>query len=600
MKFFNPWGFLALMGIPIVILMYLLKQKYQEKQISSLFLWKKAVALTQASEPWQKLRKNILFFLQIAAVLFIAMALANPFGMWNKKITNYVLVLDCSMSMQAEDESPSRFENAKEQINELIQSSPPQTEITMICLDESPYIAVNASSQKQEVKRALQSQKAGNGGVNWEKAYPLIEMAKKQNQGQIIIYTDHPFEMGTLDAKQILLGKGQDNCAITLLSHLSEKENAQVLCRVKNYGKTKQEKTVTLFSDDVIQDVVNITLKSGEERDIVFSGLSLEAKKIRAELSPGDILLTDDVAFDTINQQEKRKVLLATDGNVFLEKALLLLSDIELYKTGTDNMDSLEGYSLYIFDGVIPKKLPKDGYYFFLNMPQENDIVEMKGETDALRTVKGTNQEDFSFAQDIEFDLSQSDSMITPKWASNLLESDGDAVAIAGENEGRKIMAFSFNINNSDFPLKKEFPIFMYQALNWFFPNSSQQLSNITSGKFIQIPLEPSTKEAVVVLPSGKKVPVAPPFPAESFRQTEEMGFYTLKQTGQEGLISDSIFAVNPKTEGESDISQIYSNIEGKNDATIKNKISSSLRNPILLLLLCLLLVEWWVNCHEY
>ena len=40
MRFFQPLGFLALVGIPILILMYLLKQKYKEQEVSSLFLWK--------------------------------------------------------------------------------------------------------------------------------------------------------------------------------------------------------------------------------------------------------------------------------------------------------------------------------------------------------------------------------------------------------------------------------------------------------------------------------------------------------------------------------------------------------------------------------
>ena len=38
MRFFQPLGFFALIGIPIIVLMYLMRQKYKEHQVSSLFL----------------------------------------------------------------------------------------------------------------------------------------------------------------------------------------------------------------------------------------------------------------------------------------------------------------------------------------------------------------------------------------------------------------------------------------------------------------------------------------------------------------------------------------------------------------------------------
>ena len=599
MNFLNPWGFLALVGIPIIIVMYLLKQKYQEKQISSLFLWKKAIAVTQAHEPWQKWKKNLLFFLQILGVILIATALASPYGIWNKEITNYVLVLDASMSMQAKDESPTRFEYAKEQMNELIQSVPPQTKVTLICLGENPYIAVNASNQKQEVKRALQSQKAGNGGADWKKALPMIEMAQKEIQGQVILYTDHPYDMETLDAKQVFVGKGGDNCAITTLSHMIEDDGIYVLCRVKNFGKTEQKKTVTLFCDDVVQDVMDITVKPNEEQDIIFSGIDSQGKRLRAELSPEDVLQADDIAFDTLNHKEKRKVLLVTEGNVFLEKVLLLFSDIELYKTSTQHMDSLEGYSLYIFDGVFPKKLPEDGYFFFMDLPKENTLMELKDEMDTVQKATAKSQEEFSFLNGIEFDLSQARPILMPKWGTTLFESQGNALAIAGQNEGKKIMAFSFDLNKSDFPLKKEFPIFMYHVMDWFFPDISQALSNTSAGKPIEVTLEPKSKNAEIILPDGKEVSVAPPFPPEPFWETEQIGFYTVRQTTDDTLTAESIFAVNAKTEGESDISSIYEDVEQKNEKAVKSKAIGSLRNPILILLLCLLLAEWWVNCRE-
>ena len=101
MRFFQPLGLFALIGIPIIVLMYLLKQKYKEQKVSSLYLWKRAESYSMAQQPWQKLKKNLLMFLQIAVVFFMAIGLANPYIMGGEETSHIILGLDCSLSKKA-------------------------------------------------------------------------------------------------------------------------------------------------------------------------------------------------------------------------------------------------------------------------------------------------------------------------------------------------------------------------------------------------------------------------------------------------------------------------------------------------------------------
>src|SRR5690606_19439043 len=114
------WGLLFLLFIPVIIILYLLKQQHEDLPISSTYLWERALEDAQARVPWQRLRKNILLFLQLASVFLIALAIARPF--FNKAATgqDYIVILDCSASMQAQDIKPSRFSKAKEDIAKLI------------------------------------------------------------------------------------------------------------------------------------------------------------------------------------------------------------------------------------------------------------------------------------------------------------------------------------------------------------------------------------------------------------------------------------------------------------------------------------------------
>ena len=63
MNFLAPAGFAFAASIPVVILFYLLKRKRVVKLVSSTLLWQKFLAETQASAPFQKLKRNWLLIL---------------------------------------------------------------------------------------------------------------------------------------------------------------------------------------------------------------------------------------------------------------------------------------------------------------------------------------------------------------------------------------------------------------------------------------------------------------------------------------------------------------------------------------------------------
>src|SRR5438093_13654714 len=113
MQFLAPIAFAFAATIPVVIVFYLLKRKRMVKLVSSTLLWQRFLADTQASAPFQKLRRNWLLLLQILLLLLAVFALARPFFSGQVKQSRLrVLILDGSASMQASDERPARFQKA--------------------------------------------------------------------------------------------------------------------------------------------------------------------------------------------------------------------------------------------------------------------------------------------------------------------------------------------------------------------------------------------------------------------------------------------------------------------------------------------------------
>src|SRR5271155_684739 len=101
----------VLVGIPVgIIALYFLKLRRRPVQVSSTLLWRRSLEDLHVNSLFQRLRRNLLLFLQLAAVFLMMFGLA---GLRLKGTTGqgarYVLAVDNSASMNAADVSPTRL-----------------------------------------------------------------------------------------------------------------------------------------------------------------------------------------------------------------------------------------------------------------------------------------------------------------------------------------------------------------------------------------------------------------------------------------------------------------------------------------------------------
>jgi hypothetical protein len=103
MSLLAPLALLAAAVVgPLIVAMYLLKLRREERTVSSTFLWQRMVRDVEANAPWQKLRRSLLLLLQLLLMLLLVFALARPFfaaqGISGR---NLIIILDHSASMGA-------------------------------------------------------------------------------------------------------------------------------------------------------------------------------------------------------------------------------------------------------------------------------------------------------------------------------------------------------------------------------------------------------------------------------------------------------------------------------------------------------------------
>ena len=69
MSFLNPQGFFGLLLALPIIALYLMRMRYTDTIVPSLLLWQSVLRDVHANQPWQKLKRNWLLFLQLLVLL---------------------------------------------------------------------------------------------------------------------------------------------------------------------------------------------------------------------------------------------------------------------------------------------------------------------------------------------------------------------------------------------------------------------------------------------------------------------------------------------------------------------------------------------------
>ncbi len=589
MRFALPLGFLALLAVPVIVLMYLLKQKYEEKEIPSLYLWKKAFPETKSAQPWQKLRKNLLMFLQIAAAVLLAVSLAGPYIMGKMQVTDYVLALDCSMSMQAEDVGKSRFAAAKEAARDIVENAPAGSSFSLVPVTDKPYVALSASTDTQTVLRRLDALQPTAGGADWQTAKTLLQTEKNVLGGEILLFTDDYGQLDGLSALETVLNGGGENAALTLLSSREQEDGLLALTRVENYGKESCERTVTLYADGAAFDTVSVELAAGEAQDVTFSGIPLGTETLMARIFPEDVLTADDVLYQGVAGTAKRKALLVTEQNLFLEKALSVMGQLELYKTSPENAENLSGYSLYVFDGALPETLPEHGF-----------LMQFGGGESGMRgfsgRARGVENKDIAGAENVSFDIAEGRTL-SESWGRSLLRADGQTIAVYGERDGHKTAVFGFDLHDTDLPLTAGFPVLLHGLMEWYFPQNTADIAGAVAGEDIEPSLLPETEQAWIETPAGERAAIAPPFPPRTF-SGDEPGIYRLVQADGEGNLTETAFGINGRNGLESSLLPMGEAAAYEAGETKTVSMGRNIRNGVLLLLLLVLAIEWRVNCR--
>ncbi len=561
MTLLNPSGLFLLLSIPVIVLLHLFRQERRRQEVSSLFLWRE-VSDQQSRRIRPQLLRNVNLLLQVLAVVFAALALAQPnlTGTAGAGAPKMIVLVDTSASMAAVEGQVTRLELAKNRAREVVGRSRRDTEIMIATAGPLPAVVQGFTTDRAvlyEVIRALESQD-GPGDLN--AAAEMIRSLGNMRETDVVFVTDAAFAVsestvlpGQFRTERV--GTAIPNRAITEF-RLRRRFDGSVLEAYVELGNFDQTATTLLLELSVDGQTISrreVSVGPDEIRPLAVdlpgvSGSVFEARLVGNE----DALSADDAAFSVASSIRPLRVQLVTKGNYFLESILSVYPDVSL--TITPTPDQSARVDLFVLDGVdAPAGL--SGSILAIATAMPDGPFEPLGFQPINRTVTVNR------AHPISANLNLSDVTIT-RAMTGVLSGRSLVVAAVGEipliythtRDGVRLVGFTFSLADSDLGLRSSFPILMNNIVTWLAPSPQETgIASVSAGAVVPLLVTPGAP-VMITYPSGKTTEYVLRENMLLFRDTVEAGIYTVQ-----GMDFSDLFAVTLASSDESNLTPRFS-----------------------------------------
>lgn len=492
MSFLNPAGLWGLLGIPVLILIYIIKPKFQEKLVTSTFIWKLSQKYKKKTLPWQ-ITNLLLFFVQLLIICAISMILARPVMITEDGAAEKIVILDASASMMVEGHSGSRFEEAKKQIVSLADDMESYGKMTVILADAESRILIERSNSERDIKAVVEKQECTYGEADLNGAFLLAEEVRKENpEAAIYLYTDKSYEENE-SIKVIDVSEAAWNVAVHSLTS-SRAENREIIftAELASYGQDTAA-TVVLYVDGVLADAQMVGLLSDIPTMVDFTGLGIrQYEEARLYVEAADAISADNEYHLSGGTEKTYEVLLVSEEPTFLEAALFTFDNVNV--TTVASFDELDqgnqylqdgtvveeipstGYDLYVYDRLMPKELPGDGavWMFAPESVPKGVTFKLGGSVvseaylelspDSGTEVYKTLSKEVSVA---EVYINEYVEISSALGFETVFTCNDAPVILAGESGEVRVMLFAFELGASNLSLRVAFPALIYNMMEY-------------------------------------------------------------------------------------------------------------------------------------
>ena len=512
----------------LAVIIYLLAFRKRTVVVAADPIWRKIVGKRRT--PFRKL---LALLIQLLVLFLLSLALGDPrfLPAQAKPPVNMALVVDVSASMSAKDGGGTRMDRAVELSRAVADAMGPRDRMTLMAMDDSCRPLLPYTSDPEEIHDALGDLKSTTVS---EEAQPAVDFAAStltgggtgagsagEVQSRIVLVSDrfHAVEAPAgIELVQVAVGEGTENLAVTgfdIRPRGGAARGNEVFLEVANYGRRSRRVRLSVHTSAALlgEEILEVPAKGSATRSYFLQ--PLETDRVMATITaargggPADGFVLDDRAFALTPEQNIRRVVLVTSGNLYLEKALELNPSVGLKVVAPERYrpSVLAGAQAVFFDGICP---PAPIHAAYFNPPGDSGCPFAYGsEVDfpALLPLRGDHIVTRGITL-IDVQVQQACRLLPEPGDVELLADEGGPLVIARQKDSVRLLGVGFDVSKSDLPLRVAFPILLHNVLDWFLGEVAiGGFDESGVGDLLELPAWVNPEEGVVDPAGGRVAP---------------------------------------------------------------------------------------------
>lgn len=548
-----PLALIALATVPALATIYILRNRFRRRQVSSLLLWRFHVQSKSGGAKVHRLQLPLLFFLELLALLLLVVAATGPHWKLPQSTRPLIVVLDDSFSMRAMKDGVSAQTRAHEFLEKIFRHQPPPSTRLILAGTETRSLGSTVKTWR-EVDELLSQWKCWSPDGVIDSAITLAAELGKQ-QANILVLTDHKPAEEKISNQRLewhAFGFPLDNFAIVNASRTAFGDQDRCLLEVANFSNgARPSKLVVQVGSNAPQGSA-ILLNAHESQRFVFN-IPSSAPLLHATLEKDSLAEDNEVQLLPPIRKHVRVQVALTNENLFA------LVSRTLDATG--------------LRGVI-----SDNPELVIH---ETDVVTSSNSWSLRWSEAGaTNAYNGPFIVDNSHPLADGIALEGVVWAAAALtNSPGDVPVILAGNIpllstredalGRRHLSLNLNTRLSTLQNTPDWPILFWNILSWRISEMpGLKESNARLGA--EVNLKTTDEVVAVTQPDGVKK-VFPKTGGELALETPLPGIYSVAA----GATTNQ-FSVNPIAADESDLSSCTTGQWGKWSEDAERRIVES------------------------
>jgi len=290
-----PLALLALTTVPALAAIYILRNRFRRRQVSSLVLWRFHVQSKSGGAKIHRLQLPLLFFLEMLALTLLVVAATGPQWKLPQSARPLIVVLDDSFSMRAVNGGLSAQGRARIFLEKLFhRQAPPSTRL--ILAGASPRALGSTIKSWGEVNDLLAQWKCWSPNSSLESAVTLAAELGKQ-QANILVLSDHKpadEKISNQRLEWVAFGAPLDNVAIVNASRTAFGDEDRCLLEIANFSNAPHSTRLAVQTGTNAPQASLVSLGANESQRVVFN-IPSSAPTLRAALE-SDPLVEDNEA----------------------------------------------------------------------------------------------------------------------------------------------------------------------------------------------------------------------------------------------------------------------------------------------------------------